>query len=153
MQIRVVAVGKVRERYVAAACDDFRSRIAPYYPLEIVEVKASLGSQPSAAMREEAARILRHVHQDDRMWLLDRAGSEFSSEELSRTVGDVANAGTRRLTLVIAGTYGADAALHERADLSWSLSRLTFLHEWARMIALEQLYRAAKIARNEPYHH
>lgn len=153
MQIRIVAVGKLRERYVAAACEDFRTRIAPYYPLDIVEVKASLGTQPAAATREEAERILRQVHEDDRMWLLDRGGEELSSEELSRMVGGVAHDGTRRLTLAIAGTYGADDALRGRADFIWSLSRLTFLHEWARMIALEQLYRAAKIARNEPYHH
>jgi 23S rRNA (pseudouridine1915-N3)-methyltransferase len=59
----------------------------------------------------------------------------------------------QRLTLVIAGTYGAAPALLERADFMWSLSQLTFLHEWARMLVLEQLYRAAKIARDEPYHH
>jgi 23S rRNA (pseudouridine1915-N3)-methyltransferase len=153
MQIRIVAVGKVRERYVAAACDDFRTRIAPYYPTDIVEVKASLGSQPGTAMREEAERVLRQVHEDDCMWLLDREGDELSSEELSRMVGAVSNRGARRLTLVIAGTYGAADALRERADFVWSLSRLTFLHEWARMIVLEQLYRAGKIARNEPYHH
>jgi 23S rRNA (pseudouridine1915-N3)-methyltransferase len=153
MQIRIIAVGKVRERYVAAACEDFRGRIAPHYPIDVVEVKASLGSQPATAMREEAERILRQVHEDDCMWLLDREGDELSSEELSRMVAAVANAGTRRLTLVIAGTYGAHDALRDRADFVWSLSRLTFLHEWARMIVLEQLYRAGKIARNEPYHH
>ena len=146
-------MGKLRERYIAAACDDFRARIAPYFPIDIVEVKASLGSQPAGAMREEADRVLRQVHEDDCLWLLDRDGDELSSEELSRMVGGVANTGTRRLTLAIAGTYGAHDALRERADFVWSLSRLTFLHEWARMIVLEQLYRAAKIARNEPYHH
>jgi len=57
------------------------------------------------------------------------------------------------LTLVVAGTYGADRAIVERADFVWSLSSLTFLHEWARAIVVEQLYRAAKIARNEPYHY
>jgi len=55
--------------------------------------------------------------------------------------------------VVIAGTYGASPELLARATFRWSLSKLTFLHEWARMIVLEQLYRAAKIARNEPYHH
>jgi 23S rRNA (pseudouridine1915-N3)-methyltransferase len=84
---------------------------------------------------------------------LDRDGKELSSEELSRTVGNVANRGARRLTLIVAGTYGAHESLRERAEFVWSLSRLTFLHEWARMIVLEQIYRAAKIARNEPYHH
>ncbi|HZX68948.1 MAG TPA: 23S rRNA (pseudouridine(1915)-N(3))-methyltransferase RlmH, partial [Candidatus Elarobacter sp.] len=61
--------------------------------------------------------------------------------------------GVGRLTLVIAGTYGASEALLARADVRWSLSPLTFLHEWARALVLEQMYRAAKIARDEPYHH
>lgn len=153
MQLKIVAVGKVRERYVAAACDDFQQRIRPYYPIEVTEVKAALGSHPAAAMREEAERVLRAVHDDDCVWLLDRAGKEISSEEFSRKLSTVSNAGTRRLVFVIAGAYGADDLLRKRADYVWSLSKLTFLHEWARMIALEQLYRAAKIGRNEPYHH
>lgn len=153
MQIRLIATGKVRERYIAGACEDFAKRLRPYYPFEVIEVKASLGSHPASAMREEAQRILRSVHEDDCVWLLDRTGDELASEELSRMLSSIANAGTRRLVFVIAGTYGADDALRERADFVWSLSKLTFLHEWARMIVLEQVYRAAKIARNEPYHH
>lgn len=153
MQILIVAVGKLRERYVAAACDDFRTRLAPYYPLEVSEVKAAKGGTPEAAMLEEGERILRCVRREDCVWLLDRCGDQCSSEELSRRVTAVANAGTRRFTLIVAGTYGASGALHERADFVWSLSKLTLLHEWARMLVFEQLYRAAKIARGEPYHH
>jgi 23S rRNA (pseudouridine1915-N3)-methyltransferase len=87
------------------------------------------------------------------MWLLERNGSAFSSEEFAARVEALAHSGISRLTFVVAGTYGAGDALRERADVQWSLSRLTFLHEWARMIVLEQLYRSAKITRNEPYHH
>jgi 23S rRNA (pseudouridine1915-N3)-methyltransferase len=153
VQIRIVAVGKLKEKYAVQACAEFAKRLAPYYSLDIVEVKASDGSQPAQAMREEAERIAKQLHTDDCVWLLDRTGGELSSEQLSRMMSAIANAGTRRMALVIAGTYGADDSLRERADFVWSLSQLTFLHEWARMIVLEQLYRAAKIARNEPYHH
>jgi 23S rRNA (pseudouridine1915-N3)-methyltransferase len=153
VQIRIVAVGKLKARYAVQACAEFEKRLRPYYPLEIVEVKASDGSRPDDAMREEGERIGKQLQEGDRVWLLDRCGNELSSEQFSRAVSDVANAGTRRLTLVIAGTYGASSTVRERADFVWSLSPLTFLHEWARMIVLEQLYRAAKIARNEPYHH
>lgn len=153
MQIRIVAVGKLKAGYAVQACAEFAKRLGPYYPLEITEVKASDGSQPAQAMREEAERIAKVLHDDDCVWLLDRSGEELSSEQLSRAIGGVANAGTRRMCFVISGTYGAGDALRERADFVWSLSPLTFLHEWARMIVLEQLYRAAKIARNEPYHH
>ena len=153
MQLRVIAIGKVRERYVREACEDFVRRLGLYFPLEIVEVRASLGSQPAAAMREEAERILKTLHDDDCVWLLDRTGDQLSSEDLSRRLTGIANAGTRRLAVVIAGAFGAGDALRDRADFRWSLSKLTFLHEWTRMIVLEQFYRAAKIARNEPYHH
>lgn len=150
--MRIVAVGKLKAGYAAQACAEFAKRLRPYYSLETFEVQAS-GSDPSRALREEADAVRRHLHDDDCVWLLDRTGEELSSEELSRKIAGVANAGTRRMTFVIAGTYGADEALRERAGFVWSLSRLTLLHEWARMLVLEQLYRAAKIARNEPYHH
>lgn len=153
MQLRIVAVGKIREKYVASACEDFARRLRPYYPIEVVEVKASQAAHPAAAMRDEAQRIVKLLHEDDLIWLLDRAGTQLSSQELSQMLHDVGSAGTRRMTFIIAGTYGADEALRRRGRFVWSLSTLTFLHEWARMIVLEQLYRAAKIARNEPYHH
>jgi 23S rRNA (pseudouridine1915-N3)-methyltransferase len=153
MQLRIVAVGKVRERYVAAACEDFIKRLAPYYPVEIAEVKAAIGTQPDAAVREEAGRILAALGDDDFVCLLDRGGEQLSSEDVSRKLASVGNTGVRRMVFVIAGTYGAGPEVHRRAAFVWSLSKLTFLHEWARMIVLEQLYRAAKIARNEPYHH
>jgi 23S rRNA (pseudouridine1915-N3)-methyltransferase len=149
----LIAVGKVRTGYVAEACAEFRKRLAPYFPYEEIEVRAAAGSNPSLAKREESERILKHVRPDDRLWLLERSGEELTSEELSRRLSAVAHAGATRLTLVVAGTFGADPLLLERATFSWSLSQLTFLHEWARMLVLEQLYRAAKIARNEPYHH
>jgi 23S rRNA (pseudouridine1915-N3)-methyltransferase len=153
VQIRIVAVGKLKVRYAVQACADFEKRLRGYFPVDIVEVKAVDGSRPDEAIREEGRRILKHLQEDDCVWLLDRSGDELSSEQLSGMIGGVANAGTRRLALIVAGTYGASTALRERAHFVWSLSPLTFLHEWARMIVLEQLYRAAKIARNEPYHH
>ncbi|HZZ64280.1 MAG TPA: 23S rRNA (pseudouridine(1915)-N(3))-methyltransferase RlmH [Candidatus Baltobacteraceae bacterium] len=149
MNVRMIAVGKVHERYINQACEEFMKRLRPYYPLEVIEVRHAA----SGSLSEEAERILRLLHQDDMVWLLDRAGTQLSSEELSTMLADISHRGTRRLTLVIGGTFGADKRLVERADFVWSLSRLTLLHEWARALVLEQIYRAAKIARNEPYHH
>jgi 23S rRNA (pseudouridine1915-N3)-methyltransferase len=153
MQIRLIAVDKIRSPYIAAACDDFRTRLRPYYRFEEVEVRPSHGGDPGAAMREETARILKLLQPDERVWLLERTGTQFSSEELAQRIEGITHEGASRLTFVVAGTYGAGDALLERADVRWSLSPLTFLHEWARALVLEQLYRAAKIAKNEPYHH
>jgi len=121
VHVRVIAVGKVRERYLA--------------------------------VRAEGDAILALLQPSDLVWLLDGRGELFDSEELARRLERLPHEGIARLTLVIAGTYGASDALLARANVRWSLSPLTFLHEWARALVLEQLYRAAKIARDEPYHH
>jgi 23S rRNA (pseudouridine1915-N3)-methyltransferase len=150
---RIIAVGRLREPYLAAAATDFRRRLAPYHRLEEREVRAADGERPAAAMALEAAAILRALEPTDHVWLLERSGEEFSSSEVAQRLERLALDGISRVTFVIAGTYGAAPELAARADVRWSLSRLTFLHEWARALVLEQLYRATKIARNEPYHH
>ena len=135
------------------AVSDLAKRLSRIAPVEQIEVAASHGSDPARAMREEAERVLRAIDSSDTVWLLERTGTELTSVELSQKIEALADAATSRLTIVVAGTYGAGDALLARANFTWSLSKLTFLHEWARAVVLEQLYRAAKIARNEPYHH
>lgn len=153
MNVRLIAVGKVREAYIAQACADFRKRLGPYGKYEEIEVRASDGALPEQAMRDEGERILRLLKPGEPVWLLERTGTELSSIELSDRLRSLENSGQSRLTVVVAGTFGSSPELQARAAFTWSLSKLTFLHEWARMLVLEQLYRAAKIARNEPYHH
>ncbi|HVA32499.1 MAG TPA: 23S rRNA (pseudouridine(1915)-N(3))-methyltransferase RlmH [Candidatus Baltobacteraceae bacterium] len=153
MIVLVIAVDRIRSPYVSSACAEFQKRLGAYYSYEAVEVRPGDGRDPATAMREECARIARQLRDDDRVWLLDRGGKQLSSPGLAQRLDDVGRSGAQRLCLVIGGAFGTDATLHARAEFTWSLSELTFLHEWARMIVLEQLYRAAKIARNEPYHH
>lgn len=153
MLLRLIAVGKLRESYLIAAADDFRRRLRPYHRLEEFEVRAGGGNEPDRAMAAEAEAILRHLAPADHVWLLERTGTELSSEALAERIAQLAIGGTSQLTLVIAGTYGAAPELRARAQFCWSLSQLTLLHEWARVLVLEQLYRAAKIVANEPYHH
>jgi 23S rRNA (pseudouridine1915-N3)-methyltransferase len=146
MHLRLIAVGKLREPYLVSAAEDFRRRLRPYHRLEELEVRAG-------AADAEADAVLRLLAPADRVWLLERTGTEFSSEELAARIEGLPLEGISALTLVVAGTFGAAPALLARANVRWSLSRLTLLHEWARVLVLEQLYRAAKIAANEPYHH
>jgi 23S rRNA (pseudouridine1915-N3)-methyltransferase len=153
VKLRLIAVGGVREPYVAEAVADFRRRLQRMTPYEEHEVAASHGRDPARAMREEAERIRRALGSDDTVWLLERTGRSFTSLELAERLTELELGGARRLTLIVAGAFGADPSLIERADLCWSLSPLTFLHEWARAIVIEQLYRASKIRRNEPYSH
>jgi 23S rRNA (pseudouridine1915-N3)-methyltransferase len=151
MQLRIAAVGKLRDPAAAAVCAEFRKRLRAYHRVEVAEVRASSGSDPAKAVREEGERLLKAAG-DGMLWALDVAGTELSSEELSEKITALESRG-RPLTLAIGGTFGLAQDVLARADFVWSLSKLTFLHEWARMIVLEQLYRAAKIARSEPYHH
>ena len=153
MHVRLIAVGKLREPYIAAAAADFRKRLQPYHRLEEIEIRAADGAQPDRAMVSEGEAVLRAIAPADVVWLLEREGNEFSSLELAERIERAAVDGISALTFVVAGTYGASPAVHARANVRWSLSRLTLLHEWARVLVLEQLYRAAKIARGEPYHH
>jgi 23S rRNA (pseudouridine1915-N3)-methyltransferase len=153
MHLRLIAVGKLREPYLIAAADDFRRRLRPYHRLEEIDVRAGDGGDPVRSMNAEGEAILRLIAPADVVWLLERTGTELSSEALAARIERLPVEGTSHLTIVIAGTYGAAPALLARAQFRWSLSQLTLLHEWARALVLEQLYRAAKIAANEPYHH
>lgn len=153
MRVRILAVGKIRTPYIAQACKDFSERLQPFFPLTIDEIKPSELRSAQAAVNDEGERLARRLRAGEPLWLLDRSGCELSSIQISARLGGIVSSGAPRLTLIVAGTYGASAQLHARADFIWSLSQLTLLHEWARALVLEQLYRAAKIARNEPYHH
>jgi 23S rRNA (pseudouridine1915-N3)-methyltransferase len=124
-----------------------------YHRLEEVEVRAADGADAARAVRTEGDAILKLLDPTDHVWLLERSGELMSSEELSRRIERLPHQGIARVTFVVAGTFGASDALLARADVRWSLSPLTFLHEWARVLVVEQVYRAAKIARDEPYHH
>jgi len=153
VKLRLVAVGKVREPYLAAAAQDFRRRLQRYETFEEIEVAANHGGDAERAMRDEGERIVRSLGPGEPFWLLERTGTQLASLELVSRLAELRRDGHARLTIAVAGTYGASAELIARADFCWSLSRLTFLHEWVRALVLEQLYRAAKVARNEPYHH
>ncbi len=149
MNVVVLAVDKLREPYLRDGCALYLKRLAPYMRVSVVETRKASGA---GAREVEAEDLLARLHRDDVVWALDGSGAMLSSEELAEQLGAVGRSGARRLVLAIGGPDGLSPRVIQRADLCWSLSRLTFLHEMARLVALEQLYRAAKIARDEPYH-
>jgi 23S rRNA (pseudouridine1915-N3)-methyltransferase len=149
MNVTIVAVDKLREQYVKAGCELYEKRLAPYGGVTIVEIRKSAAAD---AMLREGRSILDRIAPDDVVWALDRIGKPLSSLELAHKIADVERSGKRRLVLAIGGPEGLHESVLARADFRWSLSELTFLHEMARLVALEQLYRAAKIGRGEPYH-
>jgi len=145
MNVTLIAVDKLREPYLRSGCGMYLKRLSPVLPVQVIEVKA-------AGAEVEARAILRHVARDAVLWALDGAGVALSSTDLAAKLGDVARSGRNALVLAVGGADGLHTSVLERAALRWSLSKLTLLHEMARLIVLEQLYRAIKISRQEPYH-
>jgi 23S rRNA (pseudouridine1915-N3)-methyltransferase len=149
VKVEIIAVDKLREQYLRTGCDMYLSRIAPLFPISVTEVRPSSNDDGASA---EGEAILRHVAADVLFWALDQTGQNVTSHELARKLAAAESSGSRQLVVAIGGAKGLSHAVRKRADFVWSLSELTFLHEMARLIVLEQLYRAAKINRGEPYH-
>ena len=146
MHVFIIAVDKLREPYIREGCALYVERLRPLVTVTVQEVK------PAATVVAEGQSLLRSVRADDTLWALDQRGRMLSSTQVAAALKKVENSGRRRLAIAIGGARGLADPLLERADLTWSLSHLTFLHEMARLIVLEQLYRASKINRGEPYH-
>jgi 23S rRNA (pseudouridine1915-N3)-methyltransferase len=145
MNVTLLAVDRLRESYLRDGCALYIKRLAPLLPVRTIDVRPSTPS-------EESIALLKQIPADTTVWALDRTGIELNSEQLASRLQTVERSGARHLALVIGGAEGLDAAMLTRAGLVWSLSPLTFLHEMARLLVLEQLYRAVKINRGEPYH-
>jgi len=138
MRYEVVAVGRVKDAALRAACDEYLSRLRRYARVEEREVK-------------DEARLLGAIPGETRLVALSRTGQPWSSTDLADRMGRWDQDG-RDVALVIGGADGLPGGLLARAERVWSLSALTFPHELARVIVLEQLYRAFTIRRGEPYH-
>ncbi len=153
MHIRLLCIGRIKTSATRALIDDFARRLRAYHTFEEIELRAAAGDDPPRAIAADSETALHRIDRADRLWLLDREGVAWSSEELAAQCTREELSPKGRISLLIGGAYGFDDRVRARADIRWSLSPLTFLHEWARAIVVEQLYRASKIQRNEPYHH
>ncbi len=153
MHIRLLCIGRIKTAATRDLIDDFAKRLRAYHTFEEIELRAAAGDDQLRAITADSETALSRVDRTDRVWLLDREGIAWSSEELAAQCTREDKHEKARISVLIGGAYGFDERVQARANIRWSLSRLTFLHEWARAIVLEQLYRASKIQRNEPYHH
>lgn len=155
MNITVVAVGKLKERFWTEACAEYLKRLQPYARVQVKEVAdvdpARVGGIDAARAREGAA-IVAALPPSAHVLLLAIEGKERSSVELSRRIDALALDGTSDLAFVIGGSDGVDDAVRARANETLSFGRITLPHNLARVVLLEQLYRAFKISRGEPYH-
>jgi 23S rRNA (pseudouridine1915-N3)-methyltransferase len=154
---RIIAVGKLKEKYWVDAQAEYLKRLQPYLKLELKEVadwscpEGASVAQEERVRQGEAAAIANLILPKSLLVVLDIQGKEMSSPELAAFLDKQQQTG-RELTLVIGGSLGLAAELKERANLRWSFSKLTFPHQLFRIMLLEQLYRAGKIMRGEAYH-
>lgn len=146
MRVLVVAVGKVKERGIREAIDDYASRIGRYGRFEEIELK-------DASDAELEPRISRAIPDRSRVVALEVDGEMLTSDGLARLVGKAEGSSLSSLVFLIGGAYGLPRAVSNRADHRVSLSRMTLPHRLARLVLLEQVYRAFTILRGEPYSH
>ena len=142
MKITLMAVGKTNDPRIQSFIDEYQQRLKHYAPFEFVVVPESKNDTAILARLTPATDVI----------LLDERGQEFRSVELAEWLQKKMNTG-RDLTFVIGGPFGFSKDVYARANGQWSLSRLTFSHQMIRIMAIEQIYRAMTILRNEPYHH
>lgn len=142
--IKIVCVGKVKEKYLQEAISDYMKRLSKYHKVSIIELEDS-------NMEEESTKILKNIDSKDYVITLDIEGNQISSLELADKI-DKLFITTPNITFVIGGSYGLDRKVKDRANYSLSFSKLTFPHQLFRVILLEQIYRSFKILNNETYH-
>ncbi|MDR0765417.1 MAG: 23S rRNA (pseudouridine(1915)-N(3))-methyltransferase RlmH [Odoribacteraceae bacterium] len=156
MKICLLMIGKTTVAYAREGLEDYARRLKHYVSLEtrVIPGAKHAGALTESLLKErEGELILSCLEETDTVVLLDERGTEYSSVEFSAYLERKAREGARRLVFVTGGAYGFSGRVYERARERVSLSRMTFSHQMARVIFLEQLYRAMTIARGEAYHH
>ncbi|MDD1684253.1 MAG: 23S rRNA (pseudouridine(1915)-N(3))-methyltransferase RlmH [Methanoregula sp.] len=158
MQIRVVAVGKVKEKYLQEGIAEYEKRLRPYVKLQLTDIpeeKRPLSASPateSAALEKEGQRILTATPEGTLVIALDIKGQSWTSEDMADAFRVWELAGKNQVVFIIGGDLGLSPAVLARSDLRLSLSKMTFTHPMARLLLLEQVYRACRINSGEPYH-
>ena len=158
MILRIIAVGRLRERYWQDAAIDFTRRLRPYSRLEIVEIPAHIketatpAEEKKAIAREGLAILEKLKRHSGPVTVLDMAGEALDSQELAAWLNKQILEGRTEVAFVIGGPQGLAQDVLERADLVLSFSRMTFPHQMMRIILLEQIYRSFRIMHHEPYH-
>ncbi|PYS91545.1 MAG: hypothetical protein DMF64_11910 [Acidobacteria bacterium] len=151
MRLRLVWIGKTRNEHVRALVDDYMGRLARFVHCEVTELRESAATDERAILTEESKRITDALRVDAYVVLLDVAGRAWSSPELATELERWQMRGLKEVAFVVGGHLGVAPELKARAGAHWSLSRLTLTHELARVLLVEQLYRAYTITRGLPY--
>lgn len=158
MNISIITVGKLKERYFKEAVEEYSTRLSKYCKLDIIEVpdeKAPENLSPAQELiviQKEGQGILKHVKEDAYVIALAIQGRQLSSEKLSDFISDLGIKGRSSIAFIIGGSLGLSDEVLKKADFKLSFSPMTFPHQLMRVILLEQIYRSFRIIKGEPYH-
>lgn len=156
MNIKLVVIGKLKERYLRDGCEEYIKRLSKFCRLRVVELdEYRLPDKPSQkeiynALSHEAKEVLKYC--EGYVISMCIEGTQLSSERLATKLEDVALSGYGTITFIVGSSFGLDSAVKERSDFMLSISKMTFTHQMARMLLLEQVYRAFQIINNGKYH-
>jgi 23S rRNA (pseudouridine1915-N3)-methyltransferase len=153
VRISIVAVGKLKERYWRDAMAEYLKRLGPYADVRVVEVAdRDSGRDPVKALAEEASDVLKCLPESAHVIALEIGGRQLDSEAFARRLESLGLEGRSSVAFVIGGSVGLAPEVLARADERLSLGPMTLPHNMARVVLAEQVYRAFRIIRNEPYH-
>ena len=158
MNIRIIAVGKIKEKYIQEGIKEYSKRLSKYCSLEIIEVDDEKAPENLSdkeidiIKQKEGERILSKIPQDSYIISLEIQEKEISSEELSNKLNNLMIEGSSNITFIIGGSLGLSDTVSSKSNFKLSFSKMTFPHQLMRMILLEQIYRSWRIIKNEPYH-
>lgn len=150
--IKIICVGKIKEKYLVDALNEYKKRISKYSKLEIIEISDEATNNPDITLSKEKDKIIKHINPKDYNIILDINGKQLTSEELSNKIDTIFTNENSNITFIIGGSCGLHDEVKKMANYSLSFSKLTFPHQLFRVILLEQIYRSFKILNNESYH-
>lgn len=155
MNIKIIALGKIKEKYLKEGVDEFLKRLTPYASVEIIEIPAIEIKDEhltDKVLKEEGEKILSHIKLQSYVITMEIQGKMLSSEDFAQKIIELTNDGVSEIIFVIGSSCGISPIVSNRANFKLSMSKMTFLHQFARLILVEQIYRAFKIIKGETYH-
>lgn len=155
MNIKIIALGKIKEKFLKDGIDEFLKRLTPYASVEILElspIEIKDENLTQKVLDQEGDKILAHIKPQSFVITMEIKGKMLSSEEFAQKIENLTNDGVSEIIFVIGSSCGISPNVSARANLKLSMSKMTFLHQFARLILVEQIYRAFKIIKGETYH-
>lgn len=155
MKIKIIALGKLKEKFLKEGIAEFLKRLQPYASVEIKElnpIEVKDENLTDKVLQQEGEKILENIKSNSYVVTLEIEGKSFSSEDFAQKIKNIGNQGYNEIVFVIGSSHGIGKNVSKRADLKMSMSKMTFLHQFARLLLIEQIYRAFKINANENYH-